>query len=251
MAQQDYMISEPIDAFVFDCDGTLSFIEGIEVLADENGVGKRIQELTEYAMSEAGITSSLYKERLDLVKPSYHQVVSLGEKYFTQRVSDIVKLIETLHSLGKAVYIVSAGVNPAVKLFGEMLGVDANHVVAVDLQFADDGTYRDYDATALPAQKDGKRIVAQHLKQQHPRLIWIGDGMNDMAVKPEVARFIGYGGAFYRKKIAELSDYYIRSQSIAPVLALGLTAIEVTALNGEAQVFYQQASTLLSNFSIS
>lgn len=245
MTQKDYIISQSIDAFVFDCDGTLSFLEGIEVLAEENGVGARVKELTEYAMSEAGITSSLYQERLDLVKPTYHQVVALGEQYFAKRVPDIVRLIAVLQSLGKAVYIVSAGVNPAVKLFGEMLGVSADHVVAVDLQFSEDGSYQGYNKSALPAQKDGKRFVAQEIKKQHPRLVWIGDGMNDMAVKPEVARFIGYGGAFYREKIAKLSDYYITSQSIAPVLALGLIQAESDVLSGENLSLYHQARALL------
>lgn len=240
MTIQNNLISQPVDAFVFDCDGTLSLLEGIEVLAEENGVGERVAELTEYAMSEAGITPSLYQERIGLVKPSRRQVIALAQKYFNQRVPDIVKLIEILQGLGKAVYIVSAGVNPAVILFAEMLGVTAENVFAVDLKFSQDGSYEGYNVDAYPAQAGGKQVIAQQLKQKHPRIIWIGDGMNDAVVKPEVTRFIGYGGAFYREKIAKLSDFYIKSKSIAPVLVLGLTANEAHALTGEALTLYQE-----------
>lgn len=239
-------MNDPVDAFVFDCDGTLSLIEGIEVLAEYNGVGERVRELTEYAMSEAGINSDLYRERLDLVRPTRQQTMAVAQQYFAARVPKIVDVIEALQYLNKEVYVVSAGVNPAVTLFAAMLGVDAKHVYAVDLEFSPTGDYIGYDESAPPAQKDGKRIIAQELKSRHQNLVWIGDGMNDLVVKPDIQRFVGFGGAFYRPKIAAASDFYIKCQSMTPLLSLGLTASEVNGLQGSALALFNEGQQLIA-----
>jgi phosphoserine phosphatase len=246
MKEENYTIDQPINAFVFDCDGTLSLIEGIEVLAEQNGVGERVHELTEYAMSEVGIRSDIYQERINLVRPTRQQTVDLAQAYFAERVPAIVAVIEALKALGKEIYVVSAGVNPAVMLFASMLGVASDHIYAVDLKFSATGEYEGYDESAHPAQDSGKRVIADLIKEEHERVIWIGDGMNDLVVKPDVIRFIGYGGAFYRPKIAENSDYYIKCKSIAPLLALGLTAQEATALTGDVEALYQEGCRLIA-----
>jgi phosphoserine phosphatase len=245
MQKSNYQIDTPINAFVFDCDGTLSLIEGIEVLAEQNGVGERVHELTAYAMGEAGLNPDIYQERLALVRPSRQQAVDLAQHYFANRVPAIIEIIKILQALGKAVYVVSAGVNPAVKLFATMLGVPAENAFAVDLKFEQDGAYQDYDRAAHPAQDNGKRVIADQIRAQHESLIWIGDGMNDMVVKPDVKRFVGYGGAFYRPNIAKNSDYYIKCQSMTPLLALGLTANEVASLDVDAHKLYQEGLHLI------
>ncbi len=238
-------LNSPIDAFIFDCDGTLSLIEGIEVLAEQNGVGPRVHELTAYAMGEAGLCSTIYQERLTLVRPNRRQVIELAQNYFASRAPDSIAVIEALHALDKAVYVVSAGVNPAVRLFATMLGIPAEHVFAVDLKFSMTGDYEGYDQSAYPTENNGKRIIAHAIKERHERLIWIGDGMNDLIVKPDVARFIGYGGAFYRPKIAQHSDFYLTCQSMAPLLALGLTHSEIETLEGKTRALYTQGLELI------
>ncbi len=240
-----YQIDAPINAFVFDCDGTLSLIEGIEVLAEHNGVGERVRELTEYAMSEAGLNSDIYRERLALVRPTRQQAIDLAQHYFVARVPSIIAIIEILQTLGKAVYVVSAGINPSVKLFANMLGIKSESVFAVDLKFGAKGEYNDFDHTAAPSKEHGKRLIADHIKATHQRVIWIGDGMNDLVVKPDVVRFIGFGGAFYRPKIAKNSDYYIKCPSMTPLLALGLTEHEVAQLGTDALKLYQEGLQLI------
>lgn len=246
-AMKNYQIDQAINAFVFDCDGTLSLVEGIEVLAEQNGVGERVRELTQHAMSETGLNSQIYHERLDLVRPTRQQTVALAQIYFAKRVPDIIGVIETLQSLGKAVYVVSAGVNPAVTLFATMLGVPADHVYAVDLHFSQQGQYERYDASSYPSQNNGKRAVADLIKERHRRLVWIGDGMNDLVVKPDIERFIGYGGAFYRPKIAANSDFYLKCESMAPLLALGLTPEEIAGLDDQGQSLYQAGCDLIAS----
>ena len=240
----EYTLAQPIDAVIFDCDGTLSAIEGIEYLAEHNGVGERVRQLTQQAMSETGLNASIYQERIELVRPTRQQVVDLGQVYFANRVAQITQVIELLQAAGKAVFVVSAGVNPAVKLFAAMLEVPAAHVHAVDLTFALDGTYEGYDVRSSCTQLGGKKAVAQQIKSMYPRLAWVGDGMNDIAAKDEVARFIGFGGYFHRAKVAALSDFYLTVPSMLPLLPLVLTP-EESKLSIDLQLHYNQGLAMI------
>ena len=83
MQAENWQLKTALDAIVFDCDGTLSAIEGIDVLADAQGVGAEVKVLTEQAMSKDGITLDLYQKRMELVRPTHKQLMHLGDQYFT------------------------------------------------------------------------------------------------------------------------------------------------------------------------
>ena len=239
MKLHEYHPNNAINAFVFDCDGTLSSIEGIDVLAEENGVGNHVKALTAEAMGRSGLTHALYCERLSLVKPSYQQVVALDRKYYDTRIPELRSVLHALRSLNKFIYIASAGVNPAVKLFAKRLEVPEENVFAVDLSFSETGDYESFDGAAYTCRNDGKRVIADELKKKHGNIMWIGDGMNDVVVKPVVERFVGFGGAVYRQSIADLSDFYITCFSMSPVLMLGLTKEEVECLDDHSRFIYE------------
>lgn len=245
MKTTHYQLDRAIDAVVFDCDCTLSAIEGINFLAEKNDVGEQVHALTELAMSEAGLADGIYKQRLSLVRPSRQQVVDLALSYFSMRASHVSRVIECFKGLGKAVYVVSAGINPAVKLFAAMLNIPTHHVFAVDCHFNVAGEYEGYDEASPCAQFQGKHTVAQRIATQYPRFVWVGDGMNDIAVKDDVVRFIGFGGYKYRSKVAELSDFYIKSSTMASLLPLVLTASEAEALSEADKQLYNEGMACL------
>src|SRR5260221_6696464 len=93
MTSPSWQLSRPISAIVFDCDSTLSSIEGIEYLAKNNGVGDAVKSLTKDAMDKTGLTPSIYQQRLDLVIPRREQVYALGHQYFAHRAPDITDVI--------------------------------------------------------------------------------------------------------------------------------------------------------------
>ncbi|HLD16268.1 MAG TPA: HAD-IB family phosphatase [Coxiellaceae bacterium] len=206
------------DAIVFDCDGTLSAIEGINQLAAENQVGEAVARLTEEAMSRTGISAELYETRLTLVKPTLAQVQQLGNIYFEKRTSDIVEVMKTLKNAHQTVYIVSAGPNPAVQIFGAKLGVAKKDIFAVDIYFDEEGHYRDFDRDSPMTRKGGKREIIRQLQHQHASIAYVGDGMNDLEVKDMVARFIGFGGHYYRKNIQDACEFYMTDCSMKPLL---------------------------------
>lgn len=240
MTFPSWQLSNPISAIVFDCDSTLSSIEGIDFLAKNNGVGEAVKFLTSEAMGKTGLNSSIYQQRLDLVTPRREQVYALGHQYFAHRVPDIIDVINLLKRLKKEVYLVSSGVNPAVKMFGEMLQIPPENVYAVDLRFDQQGNFLDFERSSPLINNDGKRTILQQLKNTHANIIHIGDGLNDIVTLDLVTRFIGYGGVAYRKNIADLCQYYINTISFTPLIPLTLTQDETLSLLPDELVLYQK-----------
>jgi phosphoserine phosphatase len=235
-----WQLEHPVNAVVFDCDGTLSMIEGIDELARSNGVSDAVESLTAEAMNTTGINPSLYEKRLDLVYPKQEQVLALGHHYFKRQAPDVSDVIQLLKRLNKMVYVVSAGLYPAVRIFGELLQVPPENIFAVDIQFDDNGHFVDFERTSPLITRNGKRDIVNRLRMLHPTIIHIGDGMNDYVTYDLVTRFIGYGGAFYRENMAARCKYYINTLSLAPLLPLSLTQKEYQGLGPAEKSLYQK-----------
>lgn len=240
MTTTTWQLQTPIDGVVFDCDGTLSAIEGINELAKYNNVGEEITALTEQAMSQTGLNPKLYHQRLVRIAPQAKQLIALGEAYRQNQIPDGKVVIETLKRYHKAVYLVSAGLSQALHLFGEYLNIPKNNIYAVDVHFDAAGHFIDFDHTSPLTTQLGKQMIVNQLKQIHDRIIHIGDGLNDLVTHDLVTRFIGFGGAFYRKNIEAQCHFYIRTCSLAPVLPLVLTAAEYELLNEQERIFYHK-----------
>jgi phosphoserine phosphatase len=248
--ENHWQLQTPVNAVIFDCDGTLSAIEGIDELASANQVADRVRSLTADAMGQIGMNPQVYRERLELVTPRQEQLFALGQLYLQHQVPDVNHVIQVLQRLHKTVYIVSAGMNPAVALFGEKLKISRHQIYAVDVQFDDQGNYITFDTTSPLINNDGKRHIVAKLKEKHASIAHIGDGMNDIATYDLVNRFIGYGGVYYREQLASRCDYYIRSHSLAPLLPLLLTQDECLALTSDEQTLYQKGLGLMQEGAI-
>lgn len=240
MVSPQWQLKHPIQAVVFDCDGTLSSIEGIDELAREHTIRAAVKALTHEAMSTTGINQTIYAKRLDLIQPTQPQVLDLGDRYFAHRTEDAIDVIRILMRLNKEVYVISAGLLPAVLSFGKKMNIPEHHIIAVDISFDSLGHYETFDTSSPLTHCDGKKSILATLKNQHPHIVFVGDGMNDVAVIPHVDRFVGYGGAYFRSNIEKLSHFYIKTSSISPLLPLSLTANEVEHLTSSEKHLYNK-----------
>ncbi len=111
----------PFDAVCFDCDSTLSRIEGIDELAHRAGLKSYIARLTAAAMDGTLTLDAVYAKRLSLVRPDRAAPAWLGERYVEEIVSGAKVTVEVVHRLGKAVYIVSGGLLPAIAQLAQAL----------------------------------------------------------------------------------------------------------------------------------
>src|SRR5258706_3830233 len=103
----------PYRTCLFDCDSTLSAIEGIDELA--GSLRQDIGELTRRAMAGELSLESVYGLRLERIRPSRAAVEALGAQYVQHLVPGACELIAALRFLGKRVCIVSGGLAPAVR----------------------------------------------------------------------------------------------------------------------------------------
>ncbi|OGT30715.1 MAG: hypothetical protein A3E87_07080 [Gammaproteobacteria bacterium RIFCSPHIGHO2_12_FULL_35_23] len=232
-----WQLKNPLDAILFDCDGTLSQLEGIVALAEQTGQQDYVAKLTEQAMGAQGLTPDLYRKRLDCVRPNLKQVEHLGQLYIDKLSADVFETIQILQQADKKVFILSAGLWPAVALLADYLRVPRIQVFAVPINFTKQGDYQDFDQNSPLCNLFGKKMIAEQIKRNYPRLALVGDGQNDFEAVETVERFIGYGGNFYREKLFNAVNFYIRSTSLSPVLPLCLMKHEIEKLSKVQQAF--------------
>jgi phosphoserine phosphatase len=225
------------DLVFFDCDSTLTTIEGIDELARLKGLFDEVQRLTAAAMDGEVHLSSVYDRRLELLRPTRAEIGSIERLYRTNQVADARQVIEALHFLNRGVFIVSGGLAPAVVPFGESLGVPRRNIQAVDVAFNrlsgrwwdyrldregfnPDESYLDYDAGPL-TETHGKASIVRQLREGHSaRALLVGDGVSDLMAAPAVDLLVGFGGVVRRERVAAEADVFIECDSLAPVLPL-------------------------------
>lgn len=201
----------------FDCDSTLSKIEGIDELARRVGLGEEMSKLTDAAMNGIVPLEAIYEKRLSLIKPDQDSIDWLADLYIAEIVDGTREVFATLLAQNKQVHIISGGLRQAILPLAAYLGLPETQVHAVDIYFNEDGSYRSYELDSPLARTGGKAVVVSTLNTQGP-LVMIGDGKTDMEAKQAGAITIGFGGVVDRPIVRELADVYTAEPSLLAVL---------------------------------
>lgn len=204
-------------SIVFDCDSTLTKIEGIDELAGP--AASEVRALTAAAMAGTVSLESVYGERLRHIRPSREDLDDLGRKYIATMVPDASETIAALRWLGKSVRIVSGGLRRPVEILARHMRIGVEAVAAVDVQFDDDGRYMDFDRESPLACSGGKSEVIREWNLPR-RVLLVGDGATDLEARPAVDAFAAFLGVANRPEVAAGADFVIKRNSLAPVLRL-------------------------------
>ena len=225
----------PLAAVYFDCDSTLSSIEGVDELLQfiDAELRQDIAELTKQAMDGARPLAEVYETRLGKLAPRREQLDAVGQLYIANVVRDGAATIAALRSLGKHVGIVSGGLLTPVQHLARHLGVDLAHVHAVPILFDEQGRYVDFDHESPLWRNGGKVPVVQGAPASHKPMAFVGDGITDLETKEHVARFIGFGGVVARDAVRAGADHFVDSPSLAAILPSILTPTELRQLQNE------------------
>lgn len=223
------------DLIFFDCDSTLSTIEGIDELARLKGKEWRVGVLTDKAMNGDLDLAEVYGKRLQAIRPTRGQLKAIEERYWETLVPDAQAVIDALRFLRKEIFIISGGLAEPVRGFGNRLGVSADRIRAVELEYnqlAGDWwryyepqtqhthTYLDYQVGPLTVSS-GKPTMIKELAGNLPgRRLMVGDGMSDLVTREVVDLFVGFGGVVARQKVEENAAAFIHSETLSPVLPL-------------------------------
>jgi len=198
---------------LFDCDSTLSAIEGIDELGRLRGpeVFKAVEDMTTQAMDGSTPMESIFAKRLDMIKPTLKELESIGQKYIQQVEPTAVDTIKKLKAAGWTVIIVSGGFTQAIRPLAQYLGIE--RVEAVELRFNADGSYAGYVESCPTAKSKGKNVVVLKLRDEFKayQMILVGDGASDLEVKGDVDKMIGFGRYTARPKVKAGADAFITS----------------------------------------
>ncbi len=227
----------PYEHVFFDCDSTLTAVEGIDILAETVGKKWRVEVLTNAAMDGKLDLEDVYAKRLQAIKPTREQIREVKRIYKRRVVEDAREVITALQTLGHQVYIISGGLAEPVAEFGVHLGVPREHIRAVHVDYDKlagrwweevrletdkpaPERYLDYEEGALTISDGKAQIVRDLLGEQPGRTLLIGDGTSDLLASKAVDVFVGFGGVVERQRVRSEAPVFLHSPSLAPLLVL-------------------------------
>ncbi len=212
------MTATPVQAVVFDCDSTLSTVEGIDELARRAGVYEACCELTHRAMEGGVPLEAVYGQRLEMIRPDKAELAWLGQHYVAHITQGAREIVHALQERGIPVYIVSGGLQPAVEHLAAALEIAPDNVFAVDIRFDTDGQYAGFDAQSPLARSGGKGEVIRRLVADGKSVACVGDGITDLEMKMDGVLFIGFGGVKSRAVVKQNADIFVEDLSLLGVL---------------------------------
>lgn len=209
-------VFEPVNPpklICFDCDSTLSAIEGIDELARVRGpeIFARVEAMTNYAMNGKLRVEEVFGRRLEIIQPRRQDALAVGRQYIETIEPTAQATVAALKARGWTVVIVSGGFRPAIRPLADVLGIA--RVEAVDLWFDDAGAYRGYDEQFPTTRSGGKPAIMTQLKNElkPERIVMVGDGVSDLETKPGVDLFVGFGRYVAREKVRTGAAVFIHS----------------------------------------
>jgi phosphoserine phosphatase len=215
---------------IFDCDSTLSAIEGIEELA--GGHKAEIARLTDLAMQGAIPLEDVYGRRLDLIRPSRAEVDRVAALYVARLVPGAQAVVRGLIAEGIEVYILSGGLAPAVQVIGRHLGIPESNIVAVEVRFDGHGRYAGFDVESPLARSGGKRRWIESRADLLRPILLVGDGATDLEARPAVDRFAAFVGVVRREPVVTGADYLLEGPTLDPVLDLAVHGVLIRPAGG-------------------
>ena len=207
---------------ILDVDSTLCGIEGIDWLAERRGaaMGAQVAGLTTRAMRGEIALDAVYGERLALVRPGRNEIAALAQAYAGSLAPGAAQAIQSLRAAQRRVVLVSGGIREAILPVARLLALAEQHVHAVSVRFDSSGAYAGFDTGSPLATATGKRAVAASLALPS-RVLAMGDGATDLAMRPAVDAFAAFTGFVSRESIVAEADYVLASfdQLVELVLA--------------------------------
>ncbi|HFD12875.1 MAG TPA: haloacid dehalogenase [Crenotrichaceae bacterium] len=230
------MNTRPFDQVFFDCDSTLTRIEGIDELARRANVADQLIPLTTAAMNGEMPLEEVYSRRLQIIQPTRQDLQWLAQRYQDEIVDDAVAVVSRLQQLGKKIHIISGGLRLPILELGQFLGINQENIHAVDINFDDTGHYQGFDCSTPLACNGGKAKICAALEKAGDRNVLIGDGVTDLEAQDVGVVVIGFGGVARRDEVIKRSAAYIEGPGLSGLLDIMLTVEEKSQTPGFLKV---------------
>jgi len=198
---------------IFDCDSTLSSIEGIDELGRARGpeVFARVEAMTNDAMNGKIPVQAVFGRRLEIIQPEQKDVAAIGRLYIETVEPSALVALRAARTAGWTPMILSGGFRPIIRPLADFLGIE--RIEAVDLFFDAQGHYTGFDEAYPTTRSGGKPEMIGRLRAElNPtKIVMVGDGVSDLETKPVVDLFVGFGRYVAREKVKRESAAFITS----------------------------------------
>jgi len=262
------MSSKPISRLqsfqhvIFDCDSTLTTIEGIDELARIKGQFESISEITRKAMDGEIELEAVYNDRLAKLQPTRADLRLIARTYCENAVPNARAVIEALKAAGCEVSIISGGLLQSVLKFARWLSISADNVRAVPIKFDQlsgewwrfnqyGGNPEEHFLDIAPTpliETEGKRAVIKELVGNETRTMLVGDGITDLEARQTVKLFVGFGGVVRRERVSAEADVYIESPGLEAIIPLALSEGRAKQLQGtKHEKVFQEGIEIIKN----
>jgi phosphoserine phosphatase len=223
-----------------DCDSTLSAVEGIDELARRKGVD--VAALTAAAMAGTVPLQSVYRRRLELIRPDEDDFIWLADRYARTTVPGAVDLVAALARLEIPCHVISGGLRPAVLPFALSIGFTADRVHAVDYPL--DAPDPVDTACAHPLARDGgKPATIATLCTNGParsQRMLVGDGTSDLEAGSECGLFVGFGGVVDRPEVRRAAPVFLATASLGVLAGFAAGPKRLAELERVAPALHDQ-----------
>ena len=210
-----------------DCDSTLSRIEGVDELARRRGLD--LGALTRGAMDGRVPLETVYRERLERIRPAAEDLAWLARRYEETATPGARELVAGLREAGVALRLLSGGLLPALRPFARFLGLPETAVLAVPYTPPPAGAPEEAWQEAIEAacrhplaRNGGKPLLVRREREalglQRRAVALVGDGVSDLEAAPETGLFVGFGGAAARPAVARAASLWLRTPDLARLL---------------------------------
>ena len=206
---------------IFDCDSTLTKIEGLDEIARQKGILDQVEAITRKGMNgEIPYEVSFRRRWLEIVRPTKEDLEWLGQYYIRNLVEGAFEAVTKLKELARHVSILSHVPEPSIRILAEHLGIAQENVFAVPTKFIYDSTMEVSEEFVGEIDSFKERVVKE-IRVTGPTVL-IGDGATDLKAARIADLFIGFGGVVFRPKLKKLCRFYIEEPSLQPILDIVL-----------------------------
>ncbi len=213
-------VVNPPKLICFDCDSTLSAIEGVDELARLRGPEcfAAVEAMTNEAMEGRIPLDDVFARRLDLIRPDRSEAAAVGRLYLERVEPTARETVMALKVAGWTPVIVSAGYTQAIEPLAVHLGIA--RIEAVALKFNRLGGYLGFDESHPATRRGGKPEILARLKSELSprRTVMVGDGVSDSETSEVVDLFVGFGRYAERAAVKSRAHAFIHSLSELPSL---------------------------------
>lgn len=227
-SQPTHPPDQPYASVWFDCDSTLSAIEGVDELMGQITPEERdaIKALTDQAMNGRIPLEQVYGERLGRMAPTAADLGRVAREYVQHTTPGTLETVATLKALGKRVGVISGGLQQPVESFAVHCGFDPKDVHAVPVLLDPQGCYRDFDRGNGMWRSGGKREFFRALGEEARPAAHIGDGATDLEAVGILELFLGFGGVVARPLVRDGCDRFLSENDLRHALPHLLTESE-------------------------